>query len=84
MSENTTPPHLIYHKWVVLCMLFGVLGALGIPLLIKSPCFTRLEKWFWSIVIVLYTLLLLLAAYFTVHLAISRIREAEELFWQSY
>lgn len=37
-------------------MLFGVTGALGLPLLWFSPVFTRKEKWLWSIVNGLYTL----------------------------
>lgn len=41
---------------LVLGILFGVTGALGLPLLWYSPAFTRKEKWLWSIVNSLYTL----------------------------
>lgn len=37
-------------------MLFGVTGALGLPLLWTSPVFTRKEKWLWSLINILYTL----------------------------
>lgn len=37
-------------------MLFGVTGALGLPLLWYSPVFTRKEKWLWSIINMLYTM----------------------------
>ena len=41
---------------LVFGILFGVTGALGLPLLWYSPAFTRKEKWLWSIVNSLYTL----------------------------
>ena len=50
----------VWHsRGMVFAMLFGVMGALAIPLLILSPAFTLREKWFWSIVAALYTSLLL-------------------------
>lgn len=45
-------------KAAVLVILFAVTGALGLPLLCWSPAFSRSAKWFWSIVVILYTILL--------------------------
>lgn len=43
---------------LILGVLFGVTGAIGLPLLWFSPSFTSKEKWLWSLVNILYTLLL--------------------------
>jgi hypothetical protein len=40
-------------------LLFGVTGFLGIPFLWMSPKFSRGEKIVWSIVVTVYTLLLI-------------------------
>lgn len=48
---------------LVFAILFGVTGALGLPLLWFSPAFSRSEKWLWTIVNTLYTAGLLAIAY---------------------
>jgi hypothetical protein len=40
-------------------MLFGVTGCLGIPFLWMSPKFSRREKIVWSILVTIYTLVLI-------------------------
>ncbi len=45
-------------RWMVLAILFGVTGALGIPLLWVSKRFSLVERIFWSIVVTIYTLAL--------------------------
>lgn len=45
-------------RWMVLAILFGVTGALGIPLLWVSKKFSLAERIFWSIVVTIYTLAL--------------------------
>lgn len=40
-------------------MLFGVTGFLGIPFLWMSDSFSRTEKIVWSIVVTIYTLILI-------------------------
>ncbi len=47
-----------YNVWFVLFMLFFVLGPFGLPLVWKHPRFARWVKWLLTIVIVLYTVLL--------------------------
>ena len=45
----------------VLCILFLVTGALGIPLLWASPNFSNRERIFWTFAVLLYTILLFVA-----------------------
>ena len=42
-------------RGMVLVILFGVTGALGIPLLWVSSKFSFAERVFWSIVVIIYT-----------------------------
>jgi hypothetical protein len=42
-------------RGMVLAILFGVTGALGIPLLWMSNRFSLAERIFWSIVVIFYT-----------------------------
>jgi hypothetical protein len=47
------------NKLVVLALLFFVTAVLGIPLLWISSKFSNLERWFWAIVVTVYTAVLL-------------------------
>jgi len=47
------------HPAIVLGMLFLVLAALGLPWLWRSRGFSKRAKWFWTLVILIYTALLL-------------------------
>lgn len=49
---------VVHTKFGVLLACFGVLAILGLPLIWVSRAFTRKEKFFWSIVVTLYTLAL--------------------------
>ena len=42
-------------KGMVLVVLFGVTGALGIPLLWVNKKFSLAERIFWSLVVIIYT-----------------------------
>ena len=48
-----------YRRWGVLLLLFVVLGPLGLPLLWKSPSFTRAWKIVLTALMVVYTVMLL-------------------------
>lgn len=50
---------LLNNRPGILVLLFFVTGILGLPLLWLSDSFSRTEKIVWSIVVTLYTLLLL-------------------------
>ena len=43
----------------VLAILFCVTGALGLPLLWKSPSFSKEEKTLWTVIVTIYTFALL-------------------------
>ncbi len=46
-------------RFLVLATLFGVTGALGLPLLWMSPAFSRFHKAVWSVVVLAYTSVLI-------------------------
>ena len=48
-----------YRPWAVVVLLFLVLGPLGLPLLWKSPSFTRGWKIVLTVLMVVYTVMLL-------------------------
>ena len=52
-------PKWYYNVWFVLLMLFFVLGPLGLPLVWKNPRFSRGVKVALTVVMVLYTLVLI-------------------------
>jgi len=56
----------LHHRGAVLAMLFLVTGALGIPLLWMNAKFSTLERMVWSVVVTLYTVALIYAAYLIV------------------
>jgi hypothetical protein len=47
----------ILSKTGVLVMLFLVLGPFGLPFLYKSPVFTKGQKAFWTVMVLLYTII---------------------------
>jgi len=51
--------NLIQNKLAVLAALFLVTGFLGLPLLWMNRQFSAVERLFWSVVIILYTLILI-------------------------
>ena len=65
-----------YRKGPVLILLFFVLGPLGLPLLFKSPAFTRKGKLIISVIVLSYTVLLLKYIYFWVKLSYTIINES--------
>ena len=67
-TESTTPTsprkssawrEVADNKWVVLALLFFVMGFLGLPLLWASRAFSRGTKIWLSVVVILYTLALI-------------------------
>lgn len=61
--EKSAPPNklvqLMNNRGAMFLMLFCVTGFLGIPFLCKSSAFTTAEKIIWSIVVTIYTCILL-------------------------
>jgi hypothetical protein len=63
-AQRTSRPRseweqLVSNRKVILAMLFFVTGALGLPLLWLSPAFNATEKVIWSLVNLVYTLMLI-------------------------
>ena len=57
-SDGAPRPRWYYRPWWVLMMLFLVLGPFGLPLLWKSPRFSRWSKIALTVVVAAYTILL--------------------------
>lgn len=58
-ANETLLQQVIRSRAIVLGILFLVTGFLGLPLLWASPAFSKSGKWFWSVVVTIYTLLLI-------------------------
>lgn len=56
--REPSKPKWYYNVWVVLVMLFFVLGPLGLPLVWKNPHFSRWVKTALTLVMVVYTVAL--------------------------
>jgi hypothetical protein len=57
-SEAPSSPSWYYRPWAVVFLLFVVLGPLGLPLLWKSPSFSRGWKIVLTVAMVIYSALL--------------------------
>ena len=66
---------LLNSRLLIFVMLFGVTGFLGLPILWMSPSFSRLEKYFWSVVNILYTTVLIILCVVICWWAYTRIVE---------
>ncbi len=66
---------ILANRWAILSLLFFVTAALGLPLLWISPAFTRSEKWLWSVVITVYTIILIAITALIVWWSYNRIAE---------
>lgn len=58
-SSDESKTKLINNRVAIFCMLFCVTGFLGIPVLCYSEAFTKTEKIIWSIVVTIYTCILI-------------------------
>jgi quinol-cytochrome oxidoreductase complex cytochrome b subunit len=64
VPEKSAKPRLFDNRWVVLGMIFFVLGPFGLPMLWQSQAFSRREKWIWAIVTALYVIALCWLTYY--------------------
>jgi hypothetical protein len=65
--------------WVILPLLFFVLGPLALPLLWRSRCFTPLWKWALTIIITALTVLLVWTMWIEVQHALAPLQKALDL-----
>jgi hypothetical protein len=63
----------------VVLLLFFVLGPFGLPLLYKSPAFSKTVKIVLSIAVILYTFYLIFASLEIARLLYSRMGELQEM-----
>ena len=82
LPESARPPvyepaanrgELLQSRSVVLAVLFLVTGALGIPLLWVNQKFSNAERVFWTVVVLIYTVLLIAGVGWIVWWAWTRI-----------
>ena len=61
MSNSSPRPvsNLLQNRGAVLVMLFGVTGALALPLLWMNKRFTDGQRLFWAFVVTIYTIVLI-------------------------
>lgn len=64
---------LLENRRAILVLLWAVTGCLGLPLLWISPKFTATEKFIYSVLVTIYTLILIAIAAGTVWWAYARI-----------
>jgi len=65
-----------YRPWAVVVLLFLVLGPLGLPLLWKSPSFTRGWKIVLTVALVVYTALLVESVVVAVRVGLEQMKPA--------
>jgi hypothetical protein len=65
-----------YRPWAVVALLFLVLGPLGLPLLWRSPSFTRGWKIALTVAMVVYTALLAESMVVAVRMAMEQMKLA--------
>jgi len=73
VTETPPPSTWYYRPWAVVVLLFFVLGPLGLPLLWKSPSFSRRWKIVLSVAMVVYTVLLVDSTVVAVRMALERL-----------
>lgn len=54
-AASSVMEQTLQSRFLVLATLFGVTGALGLPLLWMSPAFSRIHKAIWSVMVLAYT-----------------------------
>ena len=72
-SAPPSPPTWYYRPWAVVVLLFLVLGPFGLPLLWKSPSFTRGWKIVLTVAMVVYTVLLIDSVVVATRLAMEQL-----------
>ena len=82
VSRPAQPAHpkWYYNVWVVLLMLFFVLGPLGLPLVWKNPNFSRWIKIALTLAMVVYTALLIEATLKAVAAVMNQMQQLNATF----
>jgi len=68
-----------YRPWVVLLLLFLVLGPFGLPLVYKSPAFNRPWKIFLTVLTLAYTLYFVAVTFETMYRSVRPLLNYETI-----
>lgn len=75
MDQTPAPAKWYHNIWLLLFMLFFVLGPLGLPMVWKNPRLSRGVKWLLTLSMVAYTILLIDMTIRAVRVAIDHINQ---------
>ncbi|MCC6125277.1 MAG: zinc-ribbon domain-containing protein [Pirellulales bacterium] len=77
-EPNKLRPPPLDNPWLILMMLFFVLGPLALPMLWHGRAFSRPWKWFWTLLVIVYTLFLCWLLWFiTVKMILEPLRQLQ-------
>jgi hypothetical protein len=79
-ESKLSVPSVVDNPWFILFMLFFVLGPFALRMLWRSQAFSRRGKWIWTILVVLYTLLILWFTCYVVFMAMKTFQKVNEVF----
>lgn len=77
--NGADPDNPIYRRWVVLVLLFAALGPLALPLLWRSPHFSRGWKIALTAAVLVLTAVLVWLLWITAAMFVRRVQEAWDL-----
>ena len=77
LKTPTTWRELIDSRWAVLLLLFGVMGPLAIPILLKSRSFSTVSKVVLSVVVTIYIAALVWCAWLAVKSAYDQLQDLD-------
>jgi len=76
VTKPFNPVPLAERRWVVICTMVFAALFLGYPFLWKSRAFSRAEKVFWTVAVLIETVVIFWLFYIGMAWAISNIRDA--------
>ena len=79
LASVVQPPRFSESPWVVLPLLFLVLGPLGVPLLWRSRRFTRLWKVVLTVLMAVVTAYLVWSVWYVLNQSLAPLKELEQL-----
>ena len=72
-----TPHHDVAEsRWAVLVLLFAALGPLAFPVLWRSPKFSRAWKVFLTVLVLIFTVVIVLVLWYAINRFVDALREA--------
>lgn len=75
-TEKSRLKQLLDNRWAVLAAIFFAMMFLGLPLLWRCPSFSRFEKLIWTIVVLVYSGLILWVFFLVMSWSYQRISDS--------